>query len=59
MGFRGQTGAYGVLTTKAFAVDAMAARRAATENNFMAVLEDEGSGERGTNSNKIPARRYL
>ena len=48
-----------MLTTKAFAVDAMAARRATTENDFIVVLEDEGSGERGTNSTRLPARRYL
>jgi hypothetical protein len=47
----GYTGAYGVLTTNAFAVDATAARRAATENNFIAALYDDGSDEweKGTN----------
>src|SRR5882757_87456 len=38
-------GAYGVLTIKAFAVDARAARRVATENNFIAALYGEGSDE--------------
>jgi len=32
----GQIEAYGVLTTKAFTLDAMAARRATAENNFIA-----------------------
>ena len=48
-----------MLTIKAFTLDAMAARRATTENNFIAAVEYEGSGERGTNSTRIPARRYL
>lgn len=38
-------GAYGVLTSIAFAVDTTAARRAATENNFIAKLDcEEGPG---------------
>jgi len=46
----GHTGAYGVLTMKALALDATAARRAATENNFIAGLYDGGfdEWERGT-----------
>jgi len=34
-----------VLTIKAFAVDATAVRRAATENNFIAMLYDVGFDE--------------
>jgi len=37
--------AYGVLTNKAFAVDAMAVRRAAAEKNFIVSLYDEGFDE--------------
>jgi hypothetical protein len=37
----GHTGAYGVLTVSAFATDTMAVRRAATENDFIAVLRDD------------------
>ena len=40
--YTGYTRAYGVLTSKAFAVDATAVRRAATENNFIATLYDGG-----------------
>ena len=39
------TGAYGVLTVSAFATDTMAVRRAAAENNFIAVLRDDGPDE--------------
>lgn len=40
-----RTRAYGVLTNKAFAVDAIAVRRAAAEKNFIASLYDEGFDE--------------
>jgi len=45
------TGTYGVLIVRALAVDATAARRAATENDFIAGLYDEGfdEWEGGTN----------
>ena len=38
------TQAYGVLMSKALAMDAAAARRAATENNLIATLYDEVRG---------------
>jgi len=50
----GQIGAYGVLTIKAFAVDAMTVKRAATENNFIVGLEDEGRGRGGRTPTDFP-----
>jgi len=42
--------AYGVLIVIAFTADTMAERRAATENNFIAALYEEG-WKRGGNKN--------
>jgi hypothetical protein len=52
---RGPYGAYGVPMVKACAVDATAARRVATENNFIAALYDEWSDQWGPRL----LRRYL
>jgi len=48
---------YGVLTVKALTVDTTTERTAATENNFIAALYDEGVGRVGEGGKKRNLRR--